>query len=396
MREILRSPLFLAESVSHFCVDTLNSAFPVILVALAVSLGLSNTQLGLASTLYILGTAVGQPLFGWVTDRWGSRGMAVGGVLWMAVLFGAGALLPVRVGLPLLLAAGIGSSAFHPQATMHARQSAGQRPATGTSIFFLFGQVGLALGPALAGLSLAWWGVEPTLLLLAATMVPLAPWLWVQVPASRRTPPITPRVAAPRTPLPGWGVLALFAILLACRSWPQAATGTFLPKFFAERGLRPDEYGLLLTLFMLGSGLGGVAGGWLADHWRRRGTVVVTLALGAVPLWLIPQAPLGSLALPLLIAVAGALNGASHSIVVLLAQAMLPGRMALASGLVLGFMFSAGALGTSLTGVAADRWGVALALALLAPISLLAALAGMALPRPPAELVPSAPTAQAV
>ena len=47
----LRHPQFLAVSLGHLCVDLLNSQTGVLLAALSVALGLSNTQLGLLATL---------------------------------------------------------------------------------------------------------------------------------------------------------------------------------------------------------------------------------------------------------------------------------------------------------------------------------------------------------
>ena len=51
-----------------------------------------------------------------------------------------------------------------------------------------------------------------------------------------------------------------------------------------------------------------------------------------------------------LVPLSGLFTGAVHSIVVVMAQRYVPGGMGLASGLTLGFMFSAGALGTLLSG----------------------------------------------
>ena len=57
------------------------------------------------------------------------------------------------------------------------------------------------------------------------------------------------------------------------------------------------------------------------------------------------------------IPLAGAFTGAVHSIMVVLAQRIIPGGMALASGLILGFIFSSGALGLVYTGHLAELYG---------------------------------------
>jgi FSR family fosmidomycin resistance protein-like MFS transporter len=86
-----------------------------------------------------------------------------------------------------------------------------------------------------------------------------------------------------------------------------------------------------------------------------------------------------SLWLYLLIPVAGALTGATHSIIVVLAQRFLPNRMAFASGLILGFLFTSGALGTLLTGYLADLWGFPAVFHLNAAIALTAAVLALSL-----------------
>ena len=59
----------------------------------------------------------------------------------------------------------------------------------------------------------------------------------------------------------------------------------------------------------------------------------------------------------LLVPLSGMFTGSVHSIVVVTAQGVIKGGMALASGLILGIMFSAGAFGTLLSGPLADSWG---------------------------------------
>ena len=62
------------------------------------------------------------------------------------------------------------------------------------------------------------------------------------------------------------------------------------------------------------------------------------------------------------------------SVVVVLAQSLLPNSRALASGLTLGFMFASGSLGAYLFGLAADFYPLPNVLQLNAGLCLLAAL----------------------
>jgi len=381
VRTILRNRFFLAVATGHLVVDVMNSAFPVILASLALQLGLSNAQLGLAATVYVVGSSLTQPLFGHVADRRNSRHLAVGGVLWMGGVFWLAALLPGYAALLCLLLAGVGSAAYHPQGVINARRASGHLVASGTSLFFLFGQVGLGIGPALAGLLLATTSLPTALMVLGTPALLVALWL-ATLPAFSHHGGSRPASTTAPAPLRlAWPILLAFLALLALRFWPTAATQTFLPKLMGERGLGADWYGLVLAGFMAGSAVGGVLGGISADRWSAKGTLVTTLALAPLPLWLYLQLPLDHPLVLALMVVAGGLLGAQHSILVIMAQAMLPHRMGLASGLVLGYMFTAGALGSLATGVLADRLGLERVLEALPLVIVGALLCALVLPR---------------
>jgi FSR family fosmidomycin resistance protein-like MFS transporter len=86
--------------------------------------------------------------------------------------------------------------------------------------------------------------------------------------------------------------------------------------------------------------------------------VSLTLAAAGVPLALYPA--LGPTGWGYVLALtSGALSGASYSILIVHGQKLLPGRRGASSGLVMGFAFASGSLGTLLSGVMADQVGFA-------------------------------------
>ena len=76
------------------------------------------------------------------------------------------------------------------------------------------------------------------------------------------------------------------------------------------------------------------------------------------------------------------LTGSVHSIVVVTAQGVIKGGMALATGLILGTMFSAGAFGTLLSGPLADSWGFPVVFEMTAGLVLTASLVSTQLKEP--------------
>ena len=60
----LKERSYVATTLTHFAVDVLNSSRTLIVALLAISLDLTNTQVGTALIVYNLGAALTQPLFG--------------------------------------------------------------------------------------------------------------------------------------------------------------------------------------------------------------------------------------------------------------------------------------------------------------------------------------------
>ncbi len=379
---LIRNSVFLAAASAHMAVDLLNGQRSILLAVLSIPLGLTNSLIGLVSSLYILSASVSQPLFGEFADRFGPRWVATGGVFWMALMFSMAVTVPGYAALLFLALAALGSAAFHPagamEATLLGRQRSGGRETTAASLFFLFGQGGLSIGPMVGGPILERWG--PTgLLLLLFFVVP------VGVNAGLQLPP-RPASSQPQEGVAtfDWrmlrGATMAFVLLAAFRSWTQANMVTFLPKYYSDLGFRPSFFGFIAALFMGGAALGNLMGGWLADRHGRRRVTVWSLLLAAVALALYPTFSVTAWTY-LITPLAGAFIGASQAIIVVLAQRMMPNRVGAASGLVLGFTFASGSIGTLISGFQADRLGIEALFHTTAVIALVGALMALLIPR---------------
>jgi MFS transporter, FSR family, fosmidomycin resistance protein len=367
---LLFDSLFSSVAFSHLIVDVLNSSRPVLLTYL----GLSETQIALISTIYIWASALTQPFFGWISDRMGPRWLAAGGVLWMTLFFSGAVLVPGAGGLICLIIAALGSSSFHPvgtvQATLQGRHHLAGRETTATSLFFMAGQMGHFIGPIVTGLILAKLGLS-AMVILPVVSIPFGLALAYQLRANHPHPkPITRgnniRLQA------SVGFIVILGIVATLQSWSQTNMITFVPKYIKDLGLGAATYGNMAGLFMGGSALGNVIGGHFGDQYAKRKVAAIALLFSAVPIFIMSQ--IGwSPWLYLLIPLAGAGTGSVHSIMVVLAQRMISGGMALASGLILGFIFSSGALGMLLTGPLAENYGFPTVLIMTTGLVLLAA-----------------------
>ena len=366
---LLFDSLFSSVALSHLMVDVFNSSRPVLLTYL----GLTETQIAIISTIYIWASALTQPFFGWLSDRLGPRWLAAGGVLWMTIFFAGAVYIPGTGGLLCLIIAAVGSSSFHPvgtvQATLQGHNHLAGRETTATSLFFMAGQMGHFIGPIITGLILARLGL-PWLLILSIVSIPIGFSLAYQLRHNHPHPKPkngdnTIRLQA------SVGFILLLAIVATLQSWSQSNMIAFVPKYLKDMGLSAITYGNIAGLFMGGSALGNVIGGHLGDKYTKRKVAATALLFAALPIYVMSQ--IGwSPWLYILIPLAGACTGSVHSIMVVLAQRMISGGMALASGLILGFIFSAGALGLLFTGPLAENYGFPTVLVLTTGLVLVA------------------------
>lgn len=378
--DFITAPDYRAVAATHFFVDVLNSSRTILVAIIAVSIGLTNAQVGLALLLYNVGNALSQPFFGALADRIGPRFLVIAGLAWMILFYGVAALAGDWLALIALTVAGLGSGAFHPSGTMVASQASTVRRTQATSIFFMAGQLGLFFGPIATGILLESFGrpgfLALPLLALAAVVygwrsIDRDPLHYVQVRQPSRASSGR-SFSVPRSTVRDATILAFIILLTATIN---ISTINFAPKLFTEMGVPAAQVGLLAGVLMLGAAVGGVIGGSLADRFGGRIVVAGAVLAATAPLFFYVVSD-GLLRLVLL-ALGGFLMGMPHSILVLRAQALLPGRRATASGLILGFMFFSGSIGSYLVGVMADQIGLPSAmqsLAILAPFAAMAAL----------------------
>jgi MFS family permease len=315
-----------------------------------------------------------QPIFGWLTDRLGPRWLASGGLLWMMAFYTLAIFLPGKNSLIFLVIASLGSAALHPagamQATLRGRTHFEGRETTAASFFFMFGQMGFFFGPIIAGPLLGMFGLYG-LLIPVGLCLPIALNAGWQLRNARSVQ--TTEEKGSLQLRHGIGFIIVLAIIAVLQAWAQQNMMTFLPKYLKDLGQSPATYGLLAGMFMGGSALGNILGGQLADRFGKRRVVGTMLTLASIPLYLISLLGLSPW-LYVVIPLSGVLTGSVQSIVVVMAQGTIKGGMALASGLIMGIMFSAGAFGTLLSGPLADSSGFPIVFQLTSGLVLVAAL----------------------
>jgi len=127
-------------------------------------------------------------------------------------------------------------------------------------------------------------------------------------------------------------------------------------------------YGSVNSLFLAAVAAGGVLGAYLADRLGIARILVLSLLLTAAALWgYVRLTGMGSY---VSLVIAGLFLGPSHTLLLVTGQQRSPERMAVMSGVFLGFGFVSGAVGTWILGLLADQAGLASTLAVLPFIAL--------------------------
>jgi FSR family fosmidomycin resistance protein-like MFS transporter len=378
MLSLLRNRTLLGFSLAHFAVDLCSGSLAVLVVYYARTLGLSIAESGLVLGLFTLVSSLTQPLFGYMSDRYGGRWQSTLGLLCIATFLGLTGYAP-SYGALLALACvgGMGSALFHPHGASGARKADAVRKTSAMSVFMLGGNVGYALGPSLAAAAMARLGGHGSLAVLAIGLA-FAPFVYASSRPS--APSVASSMSASTAKGFSRGALALLMTVMFFRAWASAATTSYTPTFFpAVAGFTIEAASLLSTIYLIALALGGVLGGILSDRFGGLRVMITALCiygpLTALMFWL--SGPMSFWVAPL----AGLAAGASWPPLVVMAQDALPRHSGVASGLTLGFAFAMGGIGVSVTGWLAEptMLGLSTVMPLLGLLPLAAAGFGMRL-----------------
>lgn len=363
--------------LGHFTVDSYVGLLPVLYPLLIHRFRLDLETVGLVTLAYSGLASVSQPLFGILADRHGTRltGLALA---WTAAAFALVGLAPTFPALVLLAGlAGLGSGAFHPFGALAVR---GVLPSRGAnmamSVYVTGGTVGVAAGPLIGIVLFGAFGARGTLLmLLPGTAIAAYLLLAMRLRSAGRSRPRPGRGPHPRLPL---APIAATVGVMMSRNCTVFTLQAFTPTWYHRLGYQPWFYGPLVTTLVLSSALGTVGCGALADRFGRRSVIVGSLVLSipVVALYVLLPGAAG-FAWAILV---GFLAASTAPLTLMIAQELMAGRAGLASGLVMGLAFAAGAIGVPLTGAVADHVGLQPALVLQVGVVVLTIPVGLLLP----------------
>jgi FSR family fosmidomycin resistance protein-like MFS transporter len=373
---------------THFVVDAYTNIYAPLLPLFIPHLGLSLTAVGTLAMCFQVASSVSQLGFGALADRWQPRVLLVAGPLLSVVVLSAVGLAtsPPMLGA-LLVLGGLGGAAFHPPAAAAVFHASGRHKGLAMSVHITGGSVGMAMAPlffapVLERLGLGWSPIIAVPGLFA---------LWFLL---RRVPPVergpTGGGDGLRALRPYARPLSLLYFSVVFRTLTSASFSTFMPVLLTSQGMSIANASLAVTCYLLVSGVGGFAGGPLADRFGPRRVILISL-VSAVP-FMIAAALLQGWWLAAAVSVGGLLLQSTLPVNVTYGQMLAPVGAATVSSLMMGFAWGVGSLMVPVVGLLGDTLGLPRALLSVAAMPLLAAALAARLPerhaRPPQVSTP--------
>lgn len=355
-------PIVGAVSFVHLLNDLIQAILPSIYPMLKQSYGLSFAQVGLITLVFQLTASVLQPGIGFYTDKHPKPWLLPIGMVFtllgliMLALVDSFALLLMASGL-----VGLGSSAFHPEASRVARMASGGRFGFAQAFFQVGGNSGSALGPLLAAAiiiprgqaSIGWFTIFAVLGVIVLTQV--SRWT-IRTHAAIKAGAKRPQAE----PLPRNKVvfaLSVLALLVFSKYVYMASLTNYYTFYLIEHFGQPVASAqLFLFLFLAAVALGTFAGGPIGDRIGRKLVIWVSI-LGVAPFTLLlPNCNLFWTGVVTVII--GLVLSSAFSAIIVYAQELVPGKVGLIAGIFFGLMFGFSGIAAAALGSLADAKGI--------------------------------------
>ncbi len=378
------SPYLWILSIGHLTIDLCQGALPILTPLLAKSLDLTYFQVGLIALAFTFSSAIVQPLFGILSDRYSMPWLMPLGLF----ISGFGLALTGTVnsfGLLLLvvLISGMGVAGYHPEGSKLAHHiSEDDRAGTSMAIFAVGGNLGYGLGPLLVVFVLSFSGLDSVYgiavpgaiaALVFTVLMPRLKGILAQN-HSRSAVEQEQKAAQGKNRL---GSLTFLVLYVTMRSWIQAGLVYFIPFYFqGASGISRPEY--LVTTFLIAGAIGTVLGGPFADRFGGRNGLLLSMVISLAAIY--PFLHLSGFSVQIAAFIAGAALISTFSTTVVFGQRLLPHNIGLASGLVMGFGVGMGSVGVTLLGAIADRAGLPFTMHIICLLPLLGIIFSFTLP----------------
>jgi FSR family fosmidomycin resistance protein-like MFS transporter len=338
---------------------------------------LSLFLVSILSAVNFLSNNFTQPLFGYLSDKYGIRYFLIAGPFFTAIFLSIIGVTPFYWLILIFLFLGnLGIAAIHPPTAATASHIGGRRKGLLNSIISFGGTIGFSSGSLFIILIINKLGIKYTPL----TMIPGVILALVLL----RFPP---SVFQPGAKNIGVGFIQkvkklkktkfFLLLLVAFASYSRDVTVvsmfTFIPLYFTGQGVKLINFGYIILVFGLLGGIGGLLAGFYSDRTRMRTAVIQAGLIISVPLfYLMFRVPL-NLSIALFV-MAGFFVSSTLPLCIRVVQDIFPGHVSLASSIVMGVSGGFASASIILLGKIADNIGIVKTISYVLIIPVLASL----------------------
>ncbi|PGT20086.1 MFS transporter [Bacillus cereus] len=358
--------ILFAISFGHFLNDSMQAVVPALFPILEKTMNLSYMQVGWIAFALNMTSSIMQPVFGMYSDKKPSPFLLPLGMFSsMLGMIGLAFAPNFIIVIISVLFIGLGSAVFHPEGARVAYMAAGAKRGLAQAIYQVGGNTGNSLAPIFTALIFVSLGQIGSLGFTAFAAVGIVLLLFVSnwyknelatgAVRRKKRAALEAKNAIVSTHIKF--VIILLVFLTFVRSWYGAGIGNFYQFYLIEHyGLSIKNAQYFVFAFMIAGVLGTFFGGPLADRFGKKKIIVFSM-LGSAPLaLLLPHVSLVWV-VPLFLCI-GFISSSSFSVIVVYAQELVPGKVGMVSGLIVGLAFGLGALGSVVLGKLADIYSL--------------------------------------
>ncbi|PFJ09664.1 MFS transporter [Bacillus cereus] len=358
--------ILFAISFGHFLNDSMQAVVPALFPILEKTMNLSYMQVGWIAFALNMTSSIMQPFFGMYSDKKPSPFLLPLGMFSsMLGMIGLAFAPNFIIVIISVLFIGLGSAVFHPEGARVAYMAAGVKRGLAQAIYQVGGNTGNSLAPIFTALIFVPLGQIGSLGFTAFAAVGIVLLIFVSnwyknelvTGAVRRKKRAALEAENAIVSRHIKFVIILLVFLTFVRSWYGAGIGNFYQFYLIEHyGLSIKNAQYFVFAFMIAGVLGTFFGGPLADRFGKKNIIVFSM-LGSAPLaLLLPHVSLVWV-VPLFLCI-GFISSSSFSVIVVYAQELVPGKVGMVSGLIVGLAFGLGALGAVVLGKLADIYSL--------------------------------------
>ena len=350
----------LISTIAHFTIDLYPAFIVGLIPLLAAKFSLSIFQVSILTAVSQISNSITQPFFGILSDRHGVKRYMTFGLLAAALFISLIAILPNYFLILLFLFIGnLGVSAFHPPSAAMGAQYIGRKKGFGNSIISLGGNAGYAMGSIFFIAIIEKMGIKFSPLAMIPGLL-MTLFLIKKLKFSEADKVINQNSLKLKSILKirKAKLASIFLIWFAAfsRDVLWIALLTFLPLYFTKNNISLFNTSIIIMLFGLVGGVGGVFASYFSDKLKRH--VLIQIAyLAVIPLvFLIFKTPVKIGVI--LFVISGFFLISSMPLCISISHDLFPKNLSLASSLVMGLSAGLAGITGMLMGKIADNIGI--------------------------------------